>query len=84
MTSHEAVVLRINELCAEQGLSYYTLAFRSAIPKSSLMNIMYGTNPTIATINKICGGLNLTLLEFFNSPLFLECDDFDDDLPQKE
>ena len=78
MTSREAVVLRINELCKEQNLTYYALAFRSAIPKSSLMNILYGTNPTITTINKICGGFNLTLPEFFNSPFFQECDDFED------
>ena len=49
MTSQEAVVLRIQELCQQKGLTYYNLAYLSAIPKSSLMNILYGTNPTITT-----------------------------------
>lgn len=84
MTSQEAVVQRINELCRKQDLTYYSLAFRSAIPKSSIMNILYGTNPTISTLNKICGGFDISLKDFFDSPLFLSCDEPDVFPPAKE
>lgn len=77
MTSQEAVVLRIRELCQQKSLSFYRLAYLSAIPKSSLLNILHGTNPTITTINKICGGFDMSLQEFFSSDLFSDCDDFD-------
>lgn len=77
MTSQEAVVLRIRELCQQKDLTYYNLAYLSAIPKSSLMNIFYGTNPTITTLNKICGGFDISLQEFFDSELFSDCDDLE-------
>ena len=63
MTSQEAVVLRIQELCQQKGLTYYNLAYLSAIPKSSLMNILYGTNPTITTLNSHARTLGTTINE---------------------
>lgn len=65
MTSNEAICKRISDLCKEQNITYYTLASRAAIPKSTLMNILSGTNTTVATINKICNGLGITMYEFF-------------------
>ena len=67
MNSSEAVIKRINDLCFEKRMSYYALAYRSAIPKSTLMNIMNGTNPTISTLNKICNGLEMNLMEFLRN-----------------
>ena len=32
MTAKEAVIKRIEELCRTQKITYYTLAYRSAIP----------------------------------------------------
>ena len=43
MTSNEAICKRISDLCKEQNITYYTLASRAAIPKSTLMNILSGT-----------------------------------------
>ena len=51
MTSNQAVCNRISDLCQNKKITYYTLAYRSAIPKSTLMNLFHGTNPTISTIN---------------------------------
>lgn len=36
MTSNQAVCNRIADLCKEQGITYYTLACRAAIPQSTL------------------------------------------------
>lgn len=64
MTSNEAICRRLTDLCGEANISYYALASLAAIPKSTLKNIFNGTNPTIATINKICNGLGITMHEF--------------------
>lgn len=75
MTLNEAICKRISDLCKEQNITYYTLASRAAIPKSTLMNILSGTNTTVATINKICNGLGITMYEFFQSEYFEDCED---------
>ena len=48
------------------------LANMSAIPPSSLKNILYGKSqsPKVITIKLLCDGLNITLGEFFNTPEF--------------
>lgn len=75
MTTNEAICKRITDLCNEQNITYYTLVSHAAIPKSTLKNILSGTNPTVATINKICNGLRITLYEFFQSEYFEDCED---------
>jgi transcriptional regulator with XRE-family HTH domain len=44
----------------------------SALPPSSVKNILYGksTDPKISTIKKICDGLDMTLIDFFDAPEF--------------
>ena len=72
ITAQKLVVKRINELCKEHNLNYYALAYKAAIPKSTLLNIIHGTNPTIETIQKICGGFDISLGTFFNTDYFYE------------
>ena len=66
MKAHEAVAVRIQELCKEHNLTVNKLANRSAIPPSTVKNIIYGvsTNPGITTIKIICDGLDISLIEF--------------------
>lgn len=54
------------------GILNYALAYKAAIPKSTLLNIIHGTNPTIETIQKICGGFDISLGTFFNTDYFYE------------
>lgn len=63
---------RVDELCNETGVSYYTLSYRSLIPMTTLMHIADGTtkNPGIYTILKICEGFGITLKEFFDTEEF--------------
>lgn len=75
MNSNQAVCERIKELCEKHKISRYTLAYRAAIPKSTLMNIFKGTNPTTATICKICNGFGITMSEFFQSEFFEKCEE---------
>jgi len=63
---------RILRLCDERGLTINKLANLSAVPPSSLKNILYGKsqNPKILTIKMLCDGLDITLGEFFSTPEF--------------
>ena len=72
MDTVTAVKNRILELCGERDISINKLASISALPPSSVKNILYGKsqNPKLITIKMICDGLNITLGEFFNSPEF--------------
>lgn len=65
---------RIEQLCKEQGVSYYSLSYRSTIPLTTLLHIMDGTsrNPGIFTIMKICDGLGISMKEFFDTKEFEE------------
>lgn len=72
MKTREAVAKRITELCLERNLTINGLATISAVPPSTLKNIIYGIskNPGVVTIKMLCDGLELSLDEFFNSALF--------------
>ena len=67
---------RILRLCAEHNITINKLDTLSALPPSSIKNILYGksNDPKIRTIKKICDGLNITLIDFFNSPEFESLD----------
>ena len=57
---------RISLLAKEQGLSLYELAKRSELPYTSLYNMVTRkTMPRIEALDKICGGLGITMSEFF-------------------
>lgn len=63
---------RILQLCGERNLTINRLATISALPPSSIKNILYGKSkdPKLTTIKKVCDGLNITLGEFFATPEF--------------
>lgn len=72
MKIHEAMAVRIQELCTERNITINRLANISAIPPSTVKNIIYGisTNPGIATIKILCDGLDISLTEFFSAEIF--------------
>lgn len=78
MTIGEAVKKRIEELCMEREITLNKLSIICGMTQSTLNNIVSGRNKgaTISTIKKICDGLNISVQEFFHSPLF-------DDLEQE-
>ena len=63
---------RILRLCGERNISVNRLASISALPPSSVKNILYGKsqNPKLLTIKMLCDGLGITLGEFFSTPEF--------------
>lgn len=72
MRVSEAVKLRIMDLCKQNNITLNKLATVCGITQSTLNNIISGRNSTttVSTIQKICDGLEITILEFFTSPLF--------------
>ena len=72
MRVNEAVKLRILDLCQQNNITLNKLSTICGITQSTLNNIISGRNvtTTVSTIKKICDGLEITILEFFTSPLF--------------
>ena len=72
MNVGDAVRLRILELCAEHKITVNKLSTLCGITQSTLNNIVSGRNnsTTVSTVKKICDGLELNFIDFFNSPLF--------------
>lgn len=72
MDTITAVRNRILQLCGQRDMTINCLATVSALPPSSIKNILYGKsrNPKLITIKMICDGLGITLGEFFSTPEF--------------
>ena len=72
MRVNEAVKLRILDLCQQNNITLNKLSTICGITQSTLNNIISRNNATttVSTIKKICDGLEITILEFFSSPLF--------------
>lgn len=73
MTTGEAIKKRIIDLCETNSITVNKLATLSGITQSTLSNIMSLRNnsTTVSTIKKICDGLGITLVEFFDCEEFL-------------
>lgn len=72
MRSKEALQIRIQQLLDQHNLTLNALGRVCGITQSTLNNIVSGRNnsTTIATIVKICNGLEMELPDFFDSELF--------------
>ena len=72
MNTKEAVAARIIELCSERQIATNTLANISGVSPSTVYSMLNekSQNPGVVSIKKLCDGLEITLREFFNSPLF--------------
>ena len=74
MRTKEAVAQRILELCRERKIAVNALANISGVSPSTIYSMLNqkSQNPGVVSIKKICDGLEITVREFFNSPLFDE------------
>ena len=78
MTAKEAVAKRILELCGQRNIAVNALATLSGVSSSTIYSMLNekSKNPGVVSIKKLCDGLKISVLEFFNSELF-------DDLEQE-
>ena len=74
MSIRKCVADRIIYFCNEKNMAINALARISAVPPSTLKNIVNGIsqNPGIVTIKKLCDGLEISIVEFFDTEVFRE------------
>lgn len=74
MGVYNFVVNRIYGLCAEKGITPNALSYLAGISQSTIKSILNGEskNPGVVTLKKICDGLDITLIEFFDTPDFYD------------
>ena len=74
MNTKEAVALRIIQLCDERNIATNALANISGVSPSTVYSMFDGRRKeiTINVIKKLCDGLDMTLGEFFDAPIFDE------------
>ena len=72
MDTYTVVKNRLLTLLGERNMSIHKLAMESAVPPSTIKNILYGKsmNPGVVTIKMLCDGLNISLTEFFDTEDF--------------
>ena len=68
----EAVAQRIIDRCNERNIAINALANISGVSPSTIYSMLNqkSQNPGIVSIKKICDGLEITVREFFDDPLF--------------
>ena len=78
MNTKEAVARRIVELCTQRGIAINSLANISGVAPSTVYSMLNrkSQNPGVVSIKKLCDGLDISIRQFFDSPLF-------DDLEQE-
>ena len=74
MNAKQAVAQRILELCKSRSITVNTLANNAGIPPTTIYSILNtkSKNPGIVTIKQVCDGMDISLREFFDSPIFDE------------
>lgn len=74
MQLNEAVSKRLSEFMQSKDMTQYQLFMKSGVPKSTISNIINCTYPSmkLRVIHELCQGLGVSVIEFFNSPLFEE------------
>ncbi len=76
MNAKEAVAKRIRALCLERGIAVNALANICGVPPSTIYSMLNekSQNPGVISIQKICDGLEISMREFFNDPIFEKLD----------
>ena len=71
---NEAVSKRITELLCQRDMTQYQLFKRTGVPKTTISNVVNCAHPTVRLriIHEMCQGFDISLTEFFDSPLFDE------------
>ena len=72
MSVKDIVALRFAELCKDRNIKFNELATRAGVTPSTVYSMMDATrrDVSIVTIKKLCDGLDITLGEFFSTPVF--------------
>ena len=71
---NQAVSQRLTELLEEHNMTQYQLFVKSGVPKSTIFNIIHCAYDSVKLriIHELCQGFEISISEFFQSPLFDE------------
>ena len=74
MQLNEAVSKRLAELLEQRKMTQYQLFMKSGVPKSTIGNVINCAYDSVKLriIHEMCQGLDISVNEFFQSPLFDE------------
>ena len=74
MELKQAVSQRLLQLLQERGMTQYQLFSKTGVPKSTIHNIIHCSYDSVKLriIHELCQGLEISIPEFFQSPLFEE------------
>ncbi len=74
MQLNQAVSARLQELLQQHGMTQYQLYMKSGVPKSTIGNIINCSYASVKLriIHELCQGLEISITDFFASPLFEE------------
>ncbi len=72
MRIKEAIVARFQQLCRERGLNNNSLANLAGVTPSTVYSMMDPSRHDVSavTVKKLCDGLDLSIIEFYNDPIF--------------
>lgn len=72
MRIKEAVVERFRDLCLERGIKFNELATLSGVTPSTVYSMMDDRRKdvSVVTVKKLCDGLDISIPDFFNAPIF--------------
>lgn len=82
MTLSQAIVERITELQNNRKITTNKLSTLSGLSQATVRDITYrvSKSPKINSLLHICEGFNISLKEFFDSPLFDNVSDEENDI----
>ena len=74
MKLNQAISQRLSELLVEKNMTQYQLFMKSGVPKSTIGNVIKCSYDSVKLriIHEMCQGMEISLPEFFSSPLFAE------------
>lgn len=72
MTMQDAILKRIEQLKLSNNLTQYAMCERAGIPQATVISFKRKRSRDIGVTNlyRICTGLGVSIIEFFDSPLF--------------
>lgn len=74
MKLNKAISLRLSQLLEEANMTQYQLYMKSGVPKSTISNLIRCTYTSVnlRVLHELCQGLEISLPDFFDSPIFEE------------
>ena len=72
MSLNDAIIKRIEEICAEKGGTVCDISLNGGMSPSAIYDLFKGRtkSPTVITVKRFCEGAGITLAEFFDRAYF--------------